>query len=500
MKVLHVGWGFIPWRVGGLIEYTEDLMCAQTSLGYEVAYFYAGRHYPLLRRPRMKRWSRRGILMYELLNCPVSHASELGTRDPERELSEPISERAFQDVLDNWQPDLVHIQELAGLPSSLIEVAKSAGLPIVMTLQDYFLLCPTLKLLDYDQKVCLMDNIGTKCVQCCADAPAGQNNLVSATLRYEVVTHVNGVILRMAHPWLLAVKKFAARVLRLTASAKSARPAAANCPSGRSEDAYQRRRHLNVARLNRVDMLIGQSRRLTEIYRMMGVHPERIKTLQLTLEHLSQIQPALLTNGSGPVTFGTLNGCASMAKGSQVVLGALRKLYEWGLSGKFRLMIMGSLDARLRKEFLSFSNIVYRGPYERDGLDRLLEGIHAGIVPSIWEEAYGYVGVEFLAKGIPVIGNQIGGITDYVLPGLTGWLNADTSADGLANVMASLIQSPEQILAMNRNIVANRGRIIKRMDEHAREIDGIYKTLLSSRYKLPLAQELVEGARCGDDL
>jgi hypothetical protein len=31
MKILHIGWGFRPWRGGGLIEYTEDLMETQVK-------------------------------------------------------------------------------------------------------------------------------------------------------------------------------------------------------------------------------------------------------------------------------------------------------------------------------------------------------------------------------------------------------------------------------------------------------------------------------------
>src|SRR3712207_8608199 len=40
-------------------------------------------------------------------------------------------------------------------------------------------------------------------------------------------------------------------------------------------------------------------------------------------------------------------------------------------------------------------------------------------------------GVEMLAKGVPIIGNAMGGIVDYLKPGVTGWLNSTNSADGL---------------------------------------------------------------------
>lgn len=60
MRVLHIGWGFIPWRSGGLIEYAEDLMEKEVSTGWDVSYFFAGRHYPLFSKPRLIKWQKKG--------------------------------------------------------------------------------------------------------------------------------------------------------------------------------------------------------------------------------------------------------------------------------------------------------------------------------------------------------------------------------------------------------------------------------------------------------
>ena len=124
MRVLHVGWGFQPWRGGGLITYAEDVMEAQARRGHDVAYFFAGRRYPLVGRPRLHRWRRRGVAMLELLNSPIPVGLDGGTRFPRLELNEPASEAAFQRVLGAGRPDVVHVQELTGLPSSLLDLAR----------------------------------------------------------------------------------------------------------------------------------------------------------------------------------------------------------------------------------------------------------------------------------------------------------------------------------------------------------------------------------------
>src|SRR5688500_1667311 len=54
MRVLHVGSGFRPLRVGGLVAYIEELMDEQVRRGDEVSYFFAGRYFPFLYRPRLK--------------------------------------------------------------------------------------------------------------------------------------------------------------------------------------------------------------------------------------------------------------------------------------------------------------------------------------------------------------------------------------------------------------------------------------------------------------
>src|SRR5437763_2845638 len=186
MRVLHVGWGFRPWRGGGLIVYAEDVMEGQAARGHDVAYFFAGRRYPRVRRPRLHRWRRRGVAMLELLSSPIAVGLDRGTRFPELDLEEPATEAAFRRVLRARGPDVVHVQELTGLPSSLLEVARHESVPVVMTLQDYQALCPTLKLYDSHGEICLRTEPGPECVTCCRDAPPGPIVTRGVTTAFEI--------------------------------------------------------------------------------------------------------------------------------------------------------------------------------------------------------------------------------------------------------------------------------------------------------------------------
>ena len=51
MRVLHVGSGFRPLRVGGFVAYVEELMDEQVRRGHDVAYLFTGRYYPTAMAP-----------------------------------------------------------------------------------------------------------------------------------------------------------------------------------------------------------------------------------------------------------------------------------------------------------------------------------------------------------------------------------------------------------------------------------------------------------------
>jgi glycosyltransferase involved in cell wall biosynthesis len=89
------------------------------------------------------------------------------------------------------------------------------------------------------------------------------------------------------------------------------------------------------------------------------------------------------------------------------------------------------------------------------------------------------VGPEFLAKGIPVIANAMGGMPEYTRDGETGWLNQSCSAAELARIMREVVERPEQVAELNVRILAARGTIIKPMARHGNEMDEVYRELVS---------------------
>jgi glycosyltransferase involved in cell wall biosynthesis len=102
-------------------------------------------------------------------------------------------------------------------------------------------------------------------------------------------------------------------------------------------------------------------------------------------------------------------------------------------------------------------------------------------MPSMWEEAYGFAGLELLAKGIPVVANRIGGMVDYVREGETGWLNESRSAEEMAAILMRLIDEPGEVAERSHGVLAAREELIKPFERHVDEIEAAYREAIELR-------------------
>ena len=448
-------------------------MAAQIERGHDVAYFFTARHYARRPRPHVRRWERGGVAMHEVVNGPIVSGLELGTRHPELDIEEPWLEARFCEVIRAFRPEVVHVQELLCLPSSLIDLAADSGVATVMTLQDYLPLCSTLRLFDGDRRFCTRLSVGQDCAVRNAEAPRTRAPFVEDTLHFETARWRERLRVRggpRARLFYVAARRVHERSKRRAAR----EPVPPALEGDALSEAFQRRRDTYVQRLARVDRLIPMSQRVADIYQARGVAPERMEPMKLTLAHIERLQPRRLEAAPSEITFVTLGGCAAETKGAHLISGALEILRERGFEGRFRLRVLGGVHHDVRGLLEGYRGVEIPELYDRWDLDELLDGTDVGIMPSIWEEAYGYSGVEMLAKGIPLIANPLGGMVEYAREGETAWLNRSCSAEGLAERMAMLIERPEEVLEMHRRVVGRRDEIVLGMGEHAEAIDGVY--------------------------
>lgn len=469
MKVLHIGHGFMPWRRGGSLEYVEDLMDIQSKKGLDVYYFFSGRVYPIVSGPKLIRWKKSKIKMFEVINSPLIPIEASGIKNPELYLNKQDIEEIYVEILEEIRPDLVHFQELIALPSSLIKITKKYGIPIVFNLHDYSLLCPTIKLYRYDNINCKNKTIGQDCVICCENAGTNNNVLTRMTIAYS---------LEKLHLPIYTIFSIFKKIYKLYKNLKvdtSNKYEKNSLKDDQLAKLYQNRRDENIKTLKDIDVLIAHSRKAKEIYEQF-LNTNNIITLHPAVKHLELISPKHIENIKYPINFFTLNGCSSIEKGAEIICNALKILQTKGLDKYFNLHIYGSIHEKSGDYLLKHANVYYHGSYKLEDLDELLRTADVGIVPSVWEEIYGFVGIEFLKKGIPIISNNKGGMPDYTVNDLSGWINESSSSEELADLMELIIKNPKKISELNKKILKLR---IKTIEDHFNEISGVYQSLLN---------------------
>lgn len=469
MRVLHVGWGYSPWwSGGGLILYTEALLRAQAERGHEVSYLFGGRDLPFLRRPRLYRWRRDGVRMLEILSGRTPAGGDRGVRQPALELDEPATEPLIHEALERTRPDVVHLQTFEGMPSSIIDVLSAAGVPSLMTLEDYHALCPTLKLWDHAGRVCRRMRPGATCVTCCSEGAHG-TELQRYMTRDMVVRETRA---RFPHP-------IAGRIADGVWRRLPAPPITDVDVAPPAE--FDRRRVVNVRRLSQLDALVAMSPGVAEMCSTLGVSRERLRVMRLTMPHIERMTPRRRDARGGPVHFATLNGASSTAKGADMLLDAVTRLTSAGLEERFRLRVHGKVVAHVRDGLAQSPSVELVGPYRPEDLESVLAEADVGIVPSVWEEAYGYVGAEMVAAGLPVISNRRGGLPFHTIPGRTGWLNDTADGAGLAALMARLARDPAEVGRMSERAIAHRAEVITPYAEHLDALDALYDELIAAR-------------------
>jgi len=93
------------------------------------------------------------------------------------------------------------------------------------------------------------------------------------------------------------------------------------------------------------------------------------------------------------------------------------------------------------------------------------------VVPSEWEETFGFTVLEALSYGIPVIVSNKVGAKDLIIEGKNGFV-IDGDVFVLREKMKMLIKDPTNIQDMNTYIVEKF--FIKTMEIHSKEIERLY--------------------------
>lgn len=98
------------------------------------------------------------------------------------------------------------------------------------------------------------------------------------------------------------------------------------------------------------------------------------------------------------------------------------------------------------------------------------------VIPSL-EEAFGQTALEAMACGTPVVGFDVGGIPDMIIPGVTGLLAPPGDVAALRSALAELLNDPEKRRVLSANC-RTRVREEHTLDVQARRYEALYHAML----------------------
>jgi glycosyltransferase involved in cell wall biosynthesis len=129
---------------------------------------------------------------------------------------------------------------------------------------------------------------------------------------------------------------------------------------------------------------------------------------------------------------------------------------EFVICGEGRqLEMLRKLAHRLGVE----DRVRFTGWLDADELATELADSAVVVMPSLWPEPFGLVGIEALASGRPVVASATGGIVDWLEDGVCGLLVTPGDARDLARALNEILADPERQRSMGvdgKKVVAER--------------------------------------------
>ena len=119
---------------------------------------------------------------------------------------------------------------------------------------------------------------------------------------------------------------------------------------------------------------------------------------------------------------------------SLTLVGADTNTGPLGVSMREQLQLMAADDPR----------IAFREAIPFGGAVELFDQYDLGIVPSLWE-CWAYVALECLAANRPMIATPVGGLSEIISDGISGWLTEDASPSALADTIETAVEQRDKV-------------------------------------------------------
>ncbi len=478
MRIVHVSHELPPYELAGTAIYTYNIARAQAA-NHQV-FVFARLQDPKVETYRIHDEERDGLKI-RFFNC-----ADLEWAPLTRSYQDDHVRKIFEAFLDEVKPDVVHFQHLVGLGMGCIAAVRERGIKMLMTLHDFWAMCPMGQRMCYtDYQIC--DPIDfRKCGPCVygagwQDPGDDQSNGASP----KGVRHVFDRFYRervAATPGVAGRRPRAA----LYAAARTARnlvaPSAAHRPP-ESANPFINRWHDMQAALAQCDLLITPSAFLRdEFVQKFGVGADKIMHSANGMD-FSYVQE-LPKTPSPRLRFGFM-GSVIKTKGVQVLVDAFLQavigrvdieLHVYGAPNRWS----GDYFQEQKAKSSHCPYVKFHGRFDNKQVSQVLQNIDVLVLPSIWFENAPLTLNEAAMSRTPILVSDRGGMLEFAQANNYGWTFRLGDKDDLARKMLRI--------ANDRSLVptlAGNPPRIKPVADNAEELVAIYKRLLDGTWRTP---------------
>ena len=438
-----------PSHTAGTEQYTLALGKALQSRGFNVTILCAedwdqGKKY----------WN--GVTTGMLDGIPVVriHLNWLKGWEINRKLydSQPVEDWLDHYLVDN-QFDIVHVISAYSLGVGALRSVNRAKIPLVLTLMDFWFLCPSLQLLKSDGELCDGNTTPYQCETCLlANSKIYQkvkNNykLDSIATRYlDTLSQVNLISRQRGLRGMLLDIGHRKKVMKETFFL----PDVVISPSKIVETMFAKN-------IDRTVEFLPYRHDLSWLKDYHG----KIKSGIVHIGYLGQIQ---------------------QFKGVHVLVDAFVKA---GVETRARLDIWGNYannpqyESDLRARIGNNPSIFLRGMYSRGQLGSILENLDIVVMPSIWYENAPLVIQEAFATKTPVIATNLGGMSEVVAHEINGLLFQRNDSDDLAHQLRRVVDEEDLLERLKGGIQPVRTF----QDGTFDKLEDIYTRLITEKNK-----------------
>jgi glycosyltransferase involved in cell wall biosynthesis len=296
-----------------------------------------------------------------------------------------IIEEIFEEAIERYHPNIIHLHSLGGFSVSLLEIAASRSIKIMATVHDHWGFCHRQTLTRPNWKICSDFNACDEC--------------------HPGIHGRNGVHVSMS----------------------------------------QRNKSVRAA-FQKIDALVSPSRYLAGKYEKSGIiDSHKIHVIGNGVgKRFFKVEDIDLK--SDEVRFGFL-GALSEHKGIGILLDVLCKLSA-DESWSFHFSGFGPMGKNILR-FQQFNpngkKVFFTGSTDPECINKFFSEIDVLVVPSIWPENQPLVILEAMASGRPVIASRIGGIPELVDHGINGILINHGDDSSLLEAMMFYLNSRDLI-------------------------------------------------------